>query len=221
MKTKTKMNRAKNWKVSLCTILITGVFLTGSFVAHDEYTKRINVVRSELSATQNELSECENDLKVTQSELEQSQADCQLEQKKVAQLTDDLASVNDELANVKSKLNSANNTINDLKGNEYELVYMGDFKITYYCDERYSHICGGNGITASGKPTEVGVTAAADWSILPKGSKVYIDGVGWREIQDVGGSVNGKHVDVLVQGHNEALSIGTKNKSVWMLIKKG
>ena len=96
---------------------------------------------------------------------------------------------------------------------------MGDFKITYYCDERYSHICGGNGVTASGKATEVGVTAAADWSVLPKGSKVYIQNVGWKEIQDVGGAVNGKHIDVLVNQHQKALDIGTHYEGVWLLVK--
>ena len=109
--------------------------------------------------------------------------------------------------------------LSDLKSTKYELVYVGDFKITYYCDSRYNHICGGNGITASGKSTDVGVTAAADWSILPNGSIVYIEGIGFREIQDVGGGVNGNHIDVLVETHDEAIDLGTHNEGVWLLIK--
>ena len=105
---------------------------------------------------------------------------------------------------------------------EYELVYMGDFKITYYCDEEYKHICGyGDHMTASGKSTEIGWTAAADWDVLPNGSVVYIEGIGFREISDVGGAVNGKHIDVLVEEHNEALDFGTDHEGVWLLIKKG
>lgn len=128
--------------------------------------------------------------------------------------------INDELNYKNEQLGDAIITINNLKNDEYELIYVGDFKITYYCDERYDHICGGNGVTASGKPTEVGVTAAADWSVLPKGSKIYIQNVGWREVQDIGGGVNGQHVDVLVHGHQEALNIGTSTEGVWLLVEK-
>lgn len=128
--------------------------------------------------------------------------------------------INDELNLKNAQLGDAIITINNLKNDEYELIYVGDFKITYYCDERYEHICGGNGVTASGEPTDVGVTAAADWSILPKGSKIYIQNIGWREIQDIGGGVNGKHIDVLVRNHQEALNLGTSTEGVWLLVEK-
>jgi 3D (Asp-Asp-Asp) domain-containing protein len=114
---------------------------------------------------------------------------------------------------------AAGETIEILKSDEYELVYMGDFKITYYCNELYLHTCGGTGTTASGKKTEVGVTAAADWSVLPKGSMVYIENVGFREIQDKGGAVRGNHIDVLVNLHSEAKKIGVNNEGVWLLVK--
>ena len=110
--------------------------------------------------------------------------------------------------------------LSTLKSEEYELVYLGDFKITYYCDQRYDHICGGNGKTKSGKPTEVGVTAAADWNVLPKGSIVYIEEIGFREIQDVGGAVKSNHIDVLVCDHSEALRLGVDIEGVWILVKK-
>lgn len=111
-------------------------------------------------------------------------------------------------------------TIDVLKSDEYELLYMGDFKITYYCDSRYPHTCGGTGITASGKHTDVGTTIAADWSVLPKGSSIYIQNIGWREVQDKGGGVNGKHIDVLVTTHSEAVDAGVDYEGVWLLVKK-
>ena len=121
---------------------------------------------------------------------------------------------------LEQELNDSNQTIADLKNEEYELIYMGDFKISYYCNELYLHTCGGTGTTASGKKTEVGVTAAADWSVLPKGSMVYIENVGFREIQDKGGAVKGKHIDVLVDLHSEAQKLGVDSEGVWLLIKK-
>lgn len=132
----------------------------------------------------------------------------------------DLSQITTDYVILEQGLDDANQVIADLKSDEYELIYMGDFKITYYCNELYLHTCGGTGKTASGKKTEVGVTAAADWSVLPKGSMVYIEGVGFREIQDKGGAVNGKHIDVLVDLHSTAQQYGVDNEGVWLLIKK-
>jgi 3D (Asp-Asp-Asp) domain-containing protein len=166
-----------------------------------------------------ELATVQNELSVTQDELATTQENYRVEIEKTIGLSEELNTVANELNSVSVELEEANNTISDLKSDEYKLVYMGNFKITYYCDERYSHVCGGNGVTASGKKTEVGVTAAADWSVLPKGSKVYIEGIGWKEIQDVGGGVDGKHIDVLVKTHKDALNLGKDNEGVWLLVK--
>ena len=152
-------------------------------------------------------------LKVTEDQLLTAQQALGKEMKKVLEL-------NEKLDLISNNLDKANETIANLKSTVYELVYLGDFKITYYCDERFNHICGGNGVTASGKPTEVGWTAAADWDVLPKGSIVYISGIGFREIQDVGGAVNGYHIDVLVQEHTTALANGVDCEGVWLLIQK-
>lgn len=44
----------------------------------------------------------------------------------------------------------------------------------------------------------VGLCIAADPRVLPMNSKVYIDGVGYRTVRDVGGGIKGAHVDLLV-----------------------
>lgn len=148
-------------------------------------------------------------------------------QEKLASVTEKLELTirkSDELAvqldHTTKSLDKANETISALKSIGYELVYLGDFKITYYCDERTPHICGGNGITASGKSTEIGVTAASDWDVLPNGTIVYIEGVGFREIQDKGSAVTGKHIDILVKEHKEALELGSQHKGTWILVTK-
>ncbi len=134
--------------------------------------------------------------------------------------TEQFLTLEEKLHQLNKELDTANTTISDLKSDEYMLVYAGEFKITYYCDERRKHICGGNGVTASGKPTEIGWTVAADWNVLTKGSLIYIDGIGFREVQDVGGAVNNKHIDVLVKEHQEALNLGVDREDVWIVVKK-
>lgn len=126
-------------------------------------------------------------------------------------------SKNDVLA---SDLNDTITTINALKNEEYKFIYLGDFKITHYCTEQHEHICGnGDGLTATGKTVTPGTTIAVDPSVIPYGSKVYIDGYGWRSAQDCGGAVKGKHIDMAVSTHSEAMSYGIKNKGVWLLVK--
>lgn len=150
------------------------------------------------------------------------EADRQFTHDQMREYESELAQTYKTINAYKAELESANAIISDLKTEEYELVYLGDFKISYYCNEPYKHICGyGERTTASGKPTEVGWTAAADWGVLPNGSVIYIEGIGFREVMDVGGAVKGKHIDVLVDGHQEALNLGHDYEGVWVLIKQG
>ena len=94
--------------------------------------------------------------------------------------------------------------------------YIGDFTITYYCGENYPHICGtGNGVTASGVTAQVGVTIAADPNVLPIGTRVYIEGIGERVVQDVGGVIIGNKIDVFVGSHSEAMSNGRHTAKVY------
>lgn len=103
------------------------------------------------------------------------------------------------------------------------LTYAGSFSCTAYCAEEYAHICGeGHGITSSGAKVQPGVTVAADTSILPYGTVVYIEGVGLRVVQDTGSTVVGNKLDVAVSTHAEALSwSGWGSRRVWIVTAGG
>ena len=121
---------------------------------------------------------------------------------------------------LQNSLEQVNQTLQDLKSDEYEFVYLGEYKLTYYCDERYNHICGGSGVTASGRPTTVGSTIGVNPKEIPYGSMVYIEGLGFRSADDTGSGIGTKHIDVLVSGHQEALSQTLLKSDVWVLVKK-
>ena len=122
---------------------------------------------------------------------------------------------------IKKDLKTANAVITDLKNEEYRLVYVGDYTITHYCCEEYAHICGtGNGLTATGTEVTAGRTVAVDPSVVPYGTTMYIEGYGFRVAEDCGGAVNGNHIDIAVDTHENALSMGTKTSGVWILVKK-
>lgn len=97
--------------------------------------------------------------------------------------------------------------------------YAGEFLCTAYCTEEYPHICGeGHGITASGQPIQADVTVAADQALLPYGTVLYIEGVGVRVVQDRGAGVQGYHLDVAVDTHENALAwSGYGEHRVWVI----
>jgi 3D (Asp-Asp-Asp) domain-containing protein len=109
-----------------------------------------------------------------------------------------------------------------LKNSEYELVYLGNFQLTHYCNERREHICGyGKGITATGTQATVGRTVAVDPKVIPYGTQIYIEGYGWRTAEDCGGGVKNRQIDILVDTHSQALSLGVQGGGVWILVNKG
>lgn len=73
-----------------------------------------------------------------------------------------------------------------------------------------------DGITASGEKAIQGVTVAMDKSI-PFGTKVYIDGVGERIVQDRGSAIKGNRIDLYFENHQEADAFGRQTKEVTIL----
>lgn len=78
-----------------------------------------------------------------------------------------------------------------------------------------------NGVvyTASGAIAQEGVTVAADWGVYPAGTVLYIEGMGEYIVQDVGGAVNGNHIDVYFDTHEEAVNFGKQTAFVEVLCK--
>ena len=139
----------------------------------------------------------------------------------------DMADSNEAL---KAELASANATIEGLKENDNELIYLGDYKLTAYCA---CEICceefalnrpkdvNGNPIvyTASGTVAQQGRTIGVNPEIIPYGTEVYIEGQGWFVAEDTG-VIQGQHIDIYMGSHEAALSSGLSHGNVWMLINK-
>ena len=73
--------------------------------------------------------------------------------------------------------------------------------------------------TASGEVAQEGVTVAADWDVYPAGTVLYIEGMGEYIVQDVGGAVNGNHIDVYFDTHEKAVNFGKQTAFVEVLCK--
>lgn len=108
-------------------------------------------------------------------------------------------------------------------------IYVVDYQIEIKSDKQYAgefwttgydiciECCGKlDGITASGAKAIVGTTVAADWSVLPNGTIIEIEGIGRRVVQDKGGAIKGKKLDILVNNHAEAYQV-TGKRRVWII----
>ena len=96
-----------------------------------------------------------------------------------------------------------------------EMESIGEFNISAYCP---CEICCGpyaDGITSSGERATEGITIAADPNVLPEGTEVYIEGVGRRIVQDVGGAIKGNKLDVFFSQHSDALNFGRQYLEVY------
>lgn len=88
--------------------------------------------------------------------------------------------------------------------------------VTAYCS--CYRCCGKtNGITASGARATEGVTIAADTNKLPFGTRVYIEGVGERVVQDRGGAIRGNRIDLFFSDHQRALNFGRQTREVCII----
>lgn len=108
---------------------------------------------------------------------------------------------------------------------------LGEFAVVAYCS--CEECCGKwaldrpldeNGeeivYTASGARAEAGVTVAVDPDIIPLGTKVHIDGLGWYVAQDTG-AFTGKVVDVYFDDHAAACEFGRRDAVVSVVAADG
>ncbi|MBA4397919.1 MAG: hypothetical protein C0394_11145 [Syntrophus sp. (in: bacteria)] len=65
------------------------------------------------------------------------------------------------------------------------------------------------GVTSSGAKAKKGAIAA-DIRRYPYGTKMYVPGYGWGEVQDVGSAIKGDHIDIFFPDIDDAKAWGRK-----------
>jgi 3D (Asp-Asp-Asp) domain-containing protein len=73
------------------------------------------------------------------------------------------------------------------------------------------------GITASGVKARKG-TIAADISRYPYGTKMYVPGYGWGEVQDIGSAIKGDHIDIFFPSKKDAVNWGRKYLDIKIIL---
>lgn len=95
------------------------------------------------------------------------------------------------------------------------LTLVGTFTAYAYCP--CVKCCGqwSGGPTASGTMPKEERAVAADWDVLPAGTEVYIEGLGWRTVEDTGSGIDGQALDVYYDSHQAALEQGVREVKVY------
>ncbi|MFD9628701.1 ubiquitin-like domain-containing protein [Peribacillus muralis] len=94
-------------------------------------------------------------------------------------------------------------------------------KEIYVASTAYTASCKGcSGVTSTGvdlKSNPGAKIIAVDPSVIPLGSKVYVEGYGYAVAADKGGAIKGNRIDVFFSSKNDAYRWGVKNVKVRVL----
>lgn len=113
-----------------------------------------------------------------------------------------------------------------LKKSKPKIVLMGSMNVAYRGGSKFSYkqkmnmtatayTYTGN-CTATGTTTKRGVVAV-DPSVIPLGSRLYIEGYGYARAEDTGGAIKGNRIDVFLPSYSEARRYGRRQVTVYIL----
>jgi len=93
------------------------------------------------------------------------------------------------------------------RSTETQQLHFETYEVTAYCACEICCKGSADGINAAGtKPIE-GRSVAADRS-LPIGTRLWIEGIGERIVDDRGEAIKGKRLDIYFDSHQDALDFG-------------
>lgn len=107
------------------------------------------------------------------------------------------------------------------KQSSRSLSNMSAVKELYVSSTAYTAYCAGcSGVTATGIDLRSHPNAkvvAVDPSVIPLGSKLYIQGYGYAVAGDTGGAIKGKRIDLFMSNRSDALDWGRRTVKVKIL----
>ena len=98
-----------------------------------------------------------------------------------------------------------------------KLGVMPETTVSYYAPlDPKATIChnGDPTHTATGTYPTAGRTIAVDPSVIPLGSRVYIEGIGWRVAEDKGGKIKNNKIDLCMNTAKECYEWGIRTATV-------
>jgi 3D (Asp-Asp-Asp) domain-containing protein len=195
-------------------------------------------VQEKYNTISNEISLAEEDKQVIQDQLNQAQANLKSEQeaatarakasaeKAAQQLAEQPAQqpaqqpvVVEQASAPKNDSNSNSNT-STVKEVSKSTESTNNAKELYVSATAYSHESSITGLTATGYNVKANPSMkliAVDPSVIPLGTKVWVEGYGEAIAGDTGGAIKGHKIDVLMPSSAQAISWGRKTVKIVIL----
>lgn len=167
-----------------------------------------NDLTTELNNNKKEIQNKDSQISNMNDELLQLENFLSEKESIINDLTKELESNNLKITNLENQINELTSEL-EKKNN----TFLGEFRVSFYTPTDGSS----TGITASGNKAIPYYTVAVDPSIIPLGTKLYIEGLGEAIAHDVGGAIIGNKLDYCVASTDEALKLGVKTLNVWIL----
>ncbi|MFD6441561.1 LysM peptidoglycan-binding domain-containing protein [Peribacillus sp. NPDC060186] len=133
----------------------------------------------------------------------------------------------DEAASVKPEQNSepaapANKSEKEKTTSKSQATNQSDIEkeITVRATAYTADCQGCSGTTATGidlKANPDAKVVAVDPSVIPLGSKVYVEGYGYATAEDTGSAIKGNRIDIFIPNEQDALNWGVKNVKIQVL----
>ncbi|WP_341356408.1 3D domain-containing protein [Rossellomorea sp. y25] len=126
------------------------------------------------------------------------------------QLLEEGITVNNESEEQQEVKSADTKSSEDSQDNVVKEVNVTATAYTAYCE-------GCIGITKTGVDLIENPDArviAVDPSVIPLGSKVYVEGYGYSRAEDTGGAIKGKRIDIYMEKEKDALKYGVQDVKV-------
>lgn len=185
-----------------------------SFVSTDELGKYVSF-RAILSSLNNE--------EVTGFEVEKSKneiilSDLSSDKKGGNSVSEEVTVKKDETIVdgkvVSKEQEKSSESVETVKSGELNYSKVLTMNATSYTDDPDEN--GGYSTTRMGTPLRYGVVAV-DPSVIPLGTKLYVEGYGYAVAEDTGGAIKGNRIDVCYTDKAKAHAFGRRNVKVYIL----
>lgn len=183
-------------KALLITTMLIALGTVGSFA---DYTAQFDVMKSNISTLELKVAHLEellNSENISTKEIDSTKEEISSAKKELEVYKTSMAT----LEQLSKPVEEEKATTTQTTSNPAGMKYAGNFRLTAYCP-CYSCSEGWGTQTASGNRAKEGVTVAASKQ-FPLGTKLYIEGVGYRTVHDRGGAIKGSKIDVYVNSHS-------------------
>lgn len=216
---KNKLRKGSVGRVVLAVSSVATIWFYGSML-YDSKTE-LNAFQAQLGETQTVLEQKQSDYKL----LEQKFLSVQSESQKLSKENEGIKAQLDKMVKENKSLEKENDSLKKTKADTHATsssVSAGykDWKKVRVQASAYTANCSGcSGITTTGinlnkNPNQKVI--AVDPSIIPLGSKVYVEGYGYAIAGDTGGAIRGHKIDVYVRSYQEAINFGRKQIQIYV-----